>query len=162
MSHDPELIERCAIVMLGVLTDAMNDAGRWEDCGTEEQEVFKRGIRAVLDEAAKPAPGGPKMREDFEEAVRLAEVGEYLYSARAYSYGNGQTEPREYGIDWQWQQSKPDEYGQGVLLAEATKWHDEQAEDGAITEARKLRAALSPEPTVPDAVPLERVDGEGE
>lgn len=161
MSHDPELIERCA----KALCDNMDEQqGLWSELGPKGQEEFRSLVRAVLDEAAKPAPGGPKMREDFEEAVLLAEIGEFLYSARAYSYGNGQTEPREYGIDWQWQQSKPDEYGQGVLLAEATKWHDEQAEGGAITEARKLRAALlpaPPEPPVPDEDPP-RVDGEGE
>jgi len=99
--------------------------------------------------AASPStPADVEPVADLEEAIRLAEVGEYLYSSRAYSYGDGYTEPREYGIDWQWQQSKPDEYGQGVLLAEAVKWHKEQAEDGTITEAAKLRAyfarALSP------------------
>ncbi len=85
---------------------------------------------------------------DLEEAVRLCEVGEYLYSARAYSYGDGYTEPREYGIDWQWQQSKPGECGQGVLLAEAVKWHEMQTADGFVTEAAKLRAALAA-PTSP-------------
>lgn len=76
---------------------------------------------------------------DLEEAVRLAEVGEYLFNARRYSYGDGYTEPREMGIDWQWQQSAPDQYGEGMLIAAATKWHDQQSEDGIITEARKLR-----------------------
>jgi len=79
---------------------------------------------------------------DLEEALRLAEVGEFLYSACAYSYGDGYTEPREYGVEWQWQQSKPDEYGQGHLLASAVKWHSERAEDGIATEAAKLRATL--------------------
>ena len=99
-----------------------------------------------------PAPAG-EVAADLEEAIRLAEVGEYLYSSQAYSYGDGYTEPREYGIDWQWQQSKPDEYGQGALLAAAVKWHEEQAEEGTTTEAMKLRAALTTPPTVsPDAV----------
>jgi len=79
----------------------------------------------------------------MEEAIRYAEIGEYLYSACAYSHGDGYTEPREYGIEWQWQQSKPDEYGQGTLLAASTAWHNEQAADGSPTEATKLRAALS-------------------
>lgn len=73
-----------------------------------------------------------------EEALRLAEIGEYLYN-RSYSYGDGRTEPREYGIEWQWQQSKPDEFGEGVLLAEAVRWHGEMSEDGIVTEASKLR-----------------------
>lgn len=81
--------------------------------------------------------------EEMEEALRLAEIGEYLYNARAYSYGDGQTEPREYGIEWQWQQSAPGEYGQGILLSEAARWHEQQAEDGFVTETSKLRAALS-------------------
>lgn len=80
---------------------------------------------------------------NLEEAIRLAEIGEYLYN-RSYSYGDGHDEPREFGIEWQWQQSKPDEFGQGALLAEAVKWHSEMAEDGIVTEATKLRSALSP------------------
>lgn len=83
------------------------------------------------------------VREALEEAIRYAEIGEYLYSACAYSGGNGYTEPREYGIEWQWQQSKPDQYGQGMLLAAATAWHKEQADDGTVAEAAKLRAALT-------------------
>ncbi|ABS68901.1 hypothetical protein Xaut_3673 [Xanthobacter versatilis] len=80
-----------------------------------------------------------KRVDDLEEAIRLAEVGEYLLNACLYSGGDGYTEPREMGVEWQWQQSAPDQYGQGMLLAAATKWHDEQAEDGVITEARQLR-----------------------
>lgn len=79
---------------------------------------------------------------DLEEAIRLAEIGEYLYN-RSYSYGDGYSEPREYGIEWQWQQTKPNEFGQGALLGEAVSWHKEQADDGVITEASKLRRALS-------------------
>ena len=105
----------------------------------------------------KAAPDPVKVaREalDFEEALRLCEIGEYLYSVKAYSYGDGYTEPREYGIEWQWQQSKPNEYGQGVLLAEAAKWHEQQAEDGTLTEAAKLRAALPrPAPEAKEAAP---------
>lgn len=84
-----------------------------------------------------------ELEEGLEEAFRLAEVGEFLYDACSYAYGNGHDEPREYGIEWQWQQSKPDEYGQGQLLAAATKWHSDQAEDGFATEASKLRALIS-------------------
>jgi hypothetical protein len=80
-------------------------------------------------------------RNDLEEAIRLTEIGEYLYS-RSYSYGNGYDEPREFGIEWQWQQSKPNEFGQGALLAEAVKWHSDMAEDGISTEATKLRASI--------------------
>lgn len=76
-----------------------------------------------------------------EEALRLTEIGEYLYN-RSYSYGDGRTEPREYGIEWQWQQSKPDEFGEGALLAEATRWHNEMAQDGISTEASKLRSTV--------------------
>lgn len=78
---------------------------------------------------------------DLEEAMRLAEIGEYLYN-RSYSYGNGYDEPREFGIEWEWQQSKPNEFGQGVLLAEAVKWHSDMAEDGIVTEATKLRSSI--------------------
>ena len=84
----------------------------------------------------------------FEEAVRLAEVGEYLFNACRYSGGNGYTEPREMGIDWQWQQCAPEQYGEGMLIAATTKWHDEQAEDGIVTEARKLRQALFSAPAL--------------
>lgn len=81
--------------------------------------------------------------DGVEEGLRLAEVGEYLYNKCAYSYGDGRTEPREYGIEWQWQQAKPDEYGQGELLAASTKWHAEQAADGIGTEATKLRDTIT-------------------
>ena len=81
--------------------------------------------------------------DGVEEGLRLAEVGEYLYNECAYSYGDGRTEPREYGIEWQWQQAKPDEYGQGKLLAASTKWHAEQAADGIGTEATKLRDTIA-------------------
>lgn len=100
-------------------------------------------IDATLSHSAASTHSQADGAHDLEEALRLAEVGEYLYSARAYSHGDGYTAPREYGIEWQWQQSKPNEYGQGVLLAEAVKWHEEMAADGIITEAAKLRAALS-------------------
>lgn len=80
--------------------------------------------------------------EDLEEAIRFAEIGEYLYSACAYSYGDGYTEPGEFGIEWQWQQSAPGTYGQGALLAASTRWHAEQAENGTVTEAAKLRLSL--------------------
>lgn len=95
---------------------------------------------------------------DLEEAIRLCEVGEYLYSARAYSYGDGYTEPREYGIEWQWQQSKPNEFGQGVLLAEVAKWHADRAEDGIVTEATKLRAMSA---ALASQAPAVRVAREG-
>ena len=99
-------------------------------------------------------------REAFEEAIRLAEVGEFLIDAKGFAAGNGYDEPRELSISWDWQQSKPDEYGMGVLLAEATRWHDGLAEDGVISEARKLRAALSP--ASPARTPMGgRVDGHG-
>lgn len=80
---------------------------------------------------------------ELEEALRLAEIGEYLYETKTFSAGNGYDEPREYSISWDWQQSKPNEYGQGVLLAEAVAWHHERAEDGIETEAAKLRKALT-------------------
>ena len=97
--------------------------------------------RAAID-AGAPFLAPHKMNcADLEEAIRLAEIGEYLYN-RSYSYGDGYSEPREYGIEWQWQQTKPNEFGQGALLGEAVRWHKEQAEDGVITEASKLRRAL--------------------
>lgn len=117
--------------------------------------AFERGDPtwpALLD-AAPPAPvashepASVSEKEEevnsLEEAIRLAEVGEYLLNACLYIGGDGYAEPRELGIEWQWQKSAPDQYGQGMLLAAATKWHDEQAEDGIVTEARKLRAAIS-------------------
>ncbi len=98
--------------------------------------------RAAID-AGAPFLAPHKMNcADLEEAIRLAEIGEYLYN-RSYSYGDGYSEPREYGIEWQWQQTKPNEFGQGALLGEAVRWHKEQADDGVITEASKLRRALS-------------------
>lgn len=88
----------------------------------------------------------PKMTsistEAVEEALRLAEIGEYLFD-KAYAHGDGHQEPREFGIEWHWQQSKPDEYGQGALLAEAAAWHDEMVADEMPTEAAKLRSFLS-------------------
>lgn len=98
-------------------------------------------------------PAGSGEVERLEEAVRLAEVGEYLFNACRYSGGDGYTEPREMGIEWQWQQSAPDQYGEGMLLAAATKWHDEQAEDGTVTEARKLRESLAACFTAPPPEP---------
>jgi len=111
-----------------------------------------------------PEPSSSEMRvkglDQFEEAVRLAEVGEYLYDACAYSYGDGHTEPREFGIEWHWQQSSPNEYGQGQLLAAATKWHEEQAADGIVTEAAKLRTMLTAAPTLSPTVsqPVSLID----
>ena len=78
---------------------------------------------------------------EVEEALRRAEIGDYLYD-HAYQYGDGQSDPREFGIEWHWQQSKPNEFGQGVLLAEAVAWHECMSEDGAETEAYKLRAFI--------------------
>ena len=78
---------------------------------------------------------------EVEEALRRAEIGDYLYNC-AYQYGDGQSDPREFGIEWHWQQSKPNEFGQGVLLAEAVAWHECMSEDGAETEAYKLRAFI--------------------
>lgn len=106
-------------------------------------DALRPAIEAALAHVSVPAPSGGGV----EEAIRLAEIGEYLFN-RSYSYGNGYDEPREFGIEWQWQQSKPDEFGEGALLAEATKWHSDMAEDGIVTEASKLRSALTP--TKPD------------
>jgi hypothetical protein len=83
-----------------------------------------------------------------EEALRLAEVGEYLLERCAVAYGDGQLDPRELTIAWEWQQTKPGEYGRGVLLAETTAWHEAQRADGFETEAYKLRAALTSPPSV--------------
>lgn len=65
MSHDPELIERCA----KALCDNMDEQqGLWSELGPKGQEEFRSLVRAVLDEAAKsvpvaaPEPDGP-MRE---------------------------------------------------------------------------------------------------
>lgn len=142
--HSDELIERCAIVMLGVLTDAMNDAGRWEDCGTEEQEVFKRGIRAVLDEAAKPAPGGPAMRE-VRIAVVLGDNGTHAATAV----------PDDGKPDWGFMMDcleGPDgEYPVNVTHSIVRT---------LLPEPEVFLAAGVPKPTVPSVPP--RVDGEGE
>ena len=121
------------------------------------QETTSEHIARDMREGRFPARSEPQMvpsdqpveaigagREAFEEAIRLAEVGEFLIDAKGFAAGNGYDESRELSISWDWQQSKPDEYGMGVLLAEATRWHDGLAEDGVISEARKLRAALSP------------------
>lgn len=102
--------------------------------------------------ASPPAPAAEPVA-DLEEAIRLAEIGEFLYS-HAYSYGDGYTEPREYGIEWQWQQTEPNTYGQGALLAASTRWHEEQAEDGTVTEAAKLRSHLT-SPIDPAAIRAE-------
>lgn len=81
--------------------------------------------------------------ESLEEAMRLAEVGEYLLDARSYAYGDGRTQPFEFGIEWEWQQSTPDQtHGQGVLLAQAVAWHEELRAEGVETEAYRLRRLL--------------------
>lgn len=115
---------------------------------THDGEAILEALGRVRDALAAPVSPPAESGEsgDLEEAVRLAEVGEYLFNACRYSGGDGYTEPREMGIDWQWQQSAPEQYGEGMLLAAATKWHDEQAEDGVVTEARKLRSALASTP----------------
>lgn len=82
-------------------------------------------------------------QSEFEEAIRLAEVGEYLFRNHCHVYGDGYNEPRELAIDWSWVQSMPNEYGEGVLLAEATTWHAEMAEEGTPSEASKLRESLT-------------------
>ncbi|MFG1302663.1 hypothetical protein V5F34_00790 [Xanthobacter autotrophicus] len=127
--------------------DAMSGAGADQiptDIGQGAAGAMACDVYRAMLAAAPAAPPAESGEVDgLEEAARLAEVGEYLFSACRYSGGDGYTEPREMGIEWQWQQSAPDQYGEGMLLAAATKWHDEQAEDGIVTEARKLRAALS-------------------
>lgn len=83
---------------------------------------------------------------DLEEAVRLAEIGEYLFDAKSFAAGDGYHEPRELSINWEWQQHKPDTYGEGALLAEATAWHASMAEDGVETQASRLRKMLARAP----------------
>lgn len=104
-----------------------------DQCGSQ--------LEAAIGATAALASGAT---EDWiEEAVRLAEIGEYLYDHQSFSAGNGYDEPREFSINWEWQQSKPHEYGQGVLLAEAAKWHDELVADGMPTVASKLRTLVT-------------------
>lgn len=80
---------------------------------------------------------------DLEEAIRLAEIGEYLYDAKAFVAGDGHHEPREFSINWEWQQHKPNTFGEGALLAEATAWHNEMCETGIETQAARLRRVLN-------------------
>jgi hypothetical protein len=80
---------------------------------------------------------------DLEEAIRLAEVGEYLFDAKSFVAGDGYHEPRELSINWEWQQSAPNTYGEGALLAEATAWHESLREDGIETQAARLRRLLT-------------------
>jgi hypothetical protein len=131
------------------LAEICEDAEWWLTTVPDSAAIRARLMAAVF---GKPDPAGnplpvvlvavPETKvEEMEEAVRLTEVGEYLYN-NAFSYGDGYSQPREFSISWEWSQSSPDEYGQGVLLAESTKWHRAHAEDGVLTEATKLRSHL--------------------
>lgn len=93
-------------------------------------------------------------RCDLEEALRLAEVGEYLYDAKSFKAGDGYHEPREFSINWEWQQHKPDTYGEGALLAEAVAWHEEMRAEGIETQAYRLRRSLAAAPDLLEALKL--------
>lgn len=125
------------------------DAAGWEGkegrgcgCSGAYGETEAEAISAWNRRATPSLPQDAAASEDIEEALRLAEVGEYLYNDCTYEYGDGYEEPLEFGIEWSWGQSKPDTYGQGQLLVEAVKWHADQAADGIETEATKLRRII--------------------
>ena len=62
--HSDDLIERCA----KALCDNTDEIpGFWDELDARGKEEFRALARAVLDEAAKPAPGGPKMREGWDD-----------------------------------------------------------------------------------------------
>ena len=97
-----------------------------------------RRARAVLDEAAKPAPGGPKMREGWQPSeveIYAAAKAMWDYSDNEHGWGRANEDPAlDTVVDWYLKAAK-------VALIAA-------------------RAVTPPEPAVPE-VPA-RVDGEGE
>lgn len=140
MTITPKLIE----ALVERIQAARAEGLRSPSGGGEGEEGLIPGPSSSTEKATQgPYPALPP--EWVEEAIRLAEIGEYLYEQRAFHAGDGYQEPRELTICWEWQQSKPHEYGQGVLLAEAAKWHDDLSADGIPTVASKLRAFFSPD-----------------
>lgn len=90
-----------------------------------------------------------RLREALGAVLPFAEVGEYLTESCTYSYGDGYTQPYEYGIDWQWQQSSPDlTHGPFALQADVDAWIKDQTESAkedeveCVLESVKARAAL--------------------
>lgn len=146
-----------AVAILKALASAHDSAGlraAFSDLIYRKRHVLT--APDLADELLSLLPVGVGGAEGLEEALRLAEIGEYLFD-RAHRYGDGQTDPREFCISWDWQQSKPNEFGEGILLAEAVKWHEGLREDGVLSEAYKLRAALGCLPPPP----VGALDGEG-
>lgn len=67
IEHDPEKLERCACALFtfGPWPEGL-PAPRWDEQDGHEKDTWRRQARAVLDEAAKPDPGGPAMREGWQ------------------------------------------------------------------------------------------------
>jgi hypothetical protein len=123
-SDEDELRMRCAIIVRDMILEGWPTA---------------RAIAgAVLDEAAKPAPGGPKMREGWQPIETAPKDGtSFLFFAKDWGV-RGPGECKRDGDRW-WAFG-----GMGGMECFPTHW---------------MPLPAHPEPTVPE-VPA-RVDGEG-
>jgi hypothetical protein len=62
------------------------------------------------------------LTDALEGVMRAAELGDYLRERCSYSYGDRHTQPEEFGIEWHWQQSTPDD-GWGARLGSEIEAH---------------------------------------
>ena len=136
IEHDPEKLERCA--------EAMYRAMQF-DCGGTLRVRHRRWARAVLDEAAKPAPGGPKTREGWQPIETAPKDG------RDFLVWNRENRVRK--ARW-YERSSSD---LGISLYEGDGVNSFK---GGIQPTHWMPLPAPPEPIVPE-VPA-RVDGEGE
>lgn len=139
MSHDPELIA----IVKGFL-----DCPEIAECAAEdkdpETDALERRARAVLDEAARPAPGGPKTREGWQPIETAPKDG------RDFLVWNRENRVRK--ARW-YERSSSD---LGISLYEGDGVNSFK---GGIQPTHWMPLPAPPEPTVPE-VPA-RVDGEG-
>ena len=140
--HSDDLIERCA----KALCDNTDEIpGFWDELDARGKEEFRALARAVLDEAAKPAPGGPKMRDGWQPIATAPKDG------RDFLVWNRENRVRK--ARW-YERSSSD---LGISLYEGDGVNSFK---GGIQPTHWMPLPAPPEPTVPE-VPA-RVDGEGE
>lgn len=164
--HSDELIERCAEAAYAArCAEDYGPHPDFDDLYPRTQRLWRSYARAVIAEyeAAKPAPGDPKMR-DNDQPLR------YCSYCRAWS-----SKPCGEGCHWEPTMPTPD-FGRrnSPLLYTAAKKalnfiENTESELGIkLDSGNDLRSAIQhaighlypPEPTVPEV--QARVDGEGE
>ena len=137
MSQHSDRMEAALRKALNYSENTESKLGIGLECGIE--------ARAVLDEAAKPAPGGPKMREGWQPIATAPKDG------RDFLVWNRENRVRK--ARW-YERSSSD---LGISLYEGDGVNSFK---GGIQPTHWMPLPAPPEPIVPE-VPA-RVDGEGE